>query len=115
MVVVVTYIRWRKGVKLPRLKMSPTIAFAEAYTKFDPMCSVPAEHVNFVSSPNSRGTLDILWSSLFMIIACTWTIQHLNVPEQRNGRDPGWVGDLKWKLKGFLQSAKWMVITMLAP
>ena len=23
--------------------------------------------------------------------------------------------DLKWKLKGFLQSAKWMVITMLAP
>ena len=25
MVVVVTYIRWRKGVKLPRLKMSPTI------------------------------------------------------------------------------------------
>ena len=25
MVVVVAYIRWRKGVKLPRLKMSPTI------------------------------------------------------------------------------------------
>jgi hypothetical protein len=50
-----------------------------------------------------------------MIIACTWTIQHLNVPEQRNGRNPGRVGDIKWKLKGFLQSAKWMVITMIAP
>ena len=50
-----------------------------------------------------------------MIIACTWTIQHLNVPEQRNGRDSGRVGGLKWKLKGFLQSIKWMVITMLAP
>jgi len=50
-----------------------------------------------------------------MIIACTWTVQHLNVPEQRNGRDPGWVGNLKWKTKGFLQSAKWMIITMIAP
>lgn len=37
-----------------------------------------------MSSPDSRGTLDILWSSLFTIIACTWTIQHLNIPEQRN-------------------------------
>ena len=50
-----------------------------------------------------------------MILACTWTIQHLNVPEQRNGRDPGRVGDLKWKLKRFLQNVKWMVITMVAP
>src|SRR5437016_2370014 len=66
-------------------------------------------------SPNSRGTLDILWSSLFTIFACTWTIQHPNIPEQRNGRDPGWKGDLKWKLKGFYTSAKWMLYTMIAP
>ena len=97
------------------LSLCLVLASAEAYTKFSPICSVPAAHVNFVSSPDSRGTLDILWNSLFMIIACTWTIQHLNVPEQRNGRNPGWVGDLKWRLKGFLQSAKWMVITVLAP
>ena len=50
-----------------------------------------------------------------MIIACTWTVQHLNVPEQRNDRDPGLVGDLKWKLKGVLQNAKWMIIMMVAP
>jgi len=50
-----------------------------------------------------------------MILACTWTVQHPNVPEQRNGRDPGLVGDLKWKLKGFLRSAKWMLITAIAP
>ena len=97
------------------LSLCLVLASAEAYTKFSPICSVPAAHVNFVSSPDSRGTLDILWNSLFMIIACTWTIQHLNVPEQRNGHDPGQIGDLKWKLKRFLQSAKWMVITMLAP
>jgi hypothetical protein len=33
MVVVVTYIRWRKGVKLPRLKMSPTIGSRSAATR----------------------------------------------------------------------------------
>jgi len=50
-----------------------------------------------------------------MILACTWTVQHLNVPEQRNGRDPGLVGDLKWNLKPFLRSTKWMLITAIAP
>lgn len=91
------------------------VASVKAYTLFETACSIPGPHVNFVSSPNSRGTLDILWSSLFMIIACTWVVQHLNVPEQRNGRDPGLVGDLKWKLKVLLQNTKWMIITMIAP
>jgi hypothetical protein len=91
------------------------VAAAEAYTVFETSCSTPTTQVNFVSSPDSRGTLDILWSSLFTIAACTWTVQHLNVPEQRNSRDPGWVGSLRWKLKRFLTSAKWMLITMIAP
>jgi hypothetical protein len=43
------------------------------------------------------------------------TIQHLNVPEQREGRDPGLRGDLKWSLKDFRKSLKWMLITILAP
>jgi len=43
----------------------------------------------------------MLWSSLFTIIARTWTILHLSVPEQQDGRDPGWKADLKWGLKGF--------------
>jgi hypothetical protein len=84
-------------------------------TRWDTNCSTPNTTTNFVSSPNSRGTLDILWSCLFTIIACTWTIQHLNLPEERNGRDPGLVGDLKWGLKRTWTSAKWMIITMLAP
>ena len=93
------------------------VAAAEAYKIFETSCSTPTPTtpVNFVTSPDSRGTLDILWSSLFTIVACTWTVQHLNIPEQRNGRDPGWVGGLKWKLKRFLTSAKWMLITMIAP
>jgi hypothetical protein len=57
---------------------------SHAYTRFDTTCTLPTVLVNFVSSPDSRGTLDILCSCLFTIIACTWTIQHLNIPEQRN-------------------------------
>lgn len=62
-----------------------------------------------------RGTLDILWSCLFTIFACTWTIQHLNVPEQRHGRDKSKLGCIKWLLKGPLNSTKWMLITAFAP
>jgi hypothetical protein len=57
---------------------------SHAYTRFDTTCTLPTGLVNFVSSPDSRGTLDILWSCLFTIVACTWTIQHLNIPEQRD-------------------------------
>lgn len=92
---------------------------ADAYIVFDTSCTTPNGTANgtanFVRSPDSRGTLDILWSCLFTIIACTWTVQHLNVPEQRNGRDPGWKGDIKWKLKRLWTGLKWMLATMIAP
>jgi hypothetical protein len=71
--------------------------------------------IHYVSSPNTRGTLDILWSCIFTILACTWTIQHLNIPEQRNARDPGWTGDWKWEIKSLWTNIKWMLATMLAP
>ncbi|KFY83581.1 hypothetical protein V498_07958 [Pseudogymnoascus sp. VKM F-4517 (FW-2822)] len=88
---------------------------AQAYTTFKPECTNPEESVNFVSSPPTRGTLDILWSSLFTIFACTWTILHLNVPEQREGRDPGMLGDLKWAMKAIWGKTKWMLAAVLAP
>jgi hypothetical protein len=88
---------------------------ANAYTTFDTNCTHPSISVNFVSSVNARGTMDILWSCLFTILACTWTVLHLNVPEQREDRDPGWRGDIKWALHGSLTSAKWMLVTVLAP
>jgi hypothetical protein len=42
-------------------------------------------------------------------------VQHLNVPEQRNGRDQGWRGDLKWTWKSFFTKFKWMVFTLILP
>jgi hypothetical protein len=90
-------------------------AAVQSYTEFDASCTTFNVNAYFASSSGSLGTLNILWSCLFTIIACTWTIQHLHVPQQRNGRDPGWKGDLKWQLKKTWTSLKRMVAAMLAP
>jgi hypothetical protein len=99
-------------LSIATLALSPT---AIGITTFTPNCTASNETVNFVTGTGYRSTLDILWSSLFTIIACTWTVLHLNVPEQRNGRDPGFWGDLKWTLERVRKSVQWMMITIVAP
>src|SRR3984885_13612530 len=91
------------------------IALTHAYTTFHTNCTAPSTPVNFVLSNETRGTIDILWSCLFTIIACTWTVQHLNVPEQREGRNPGVWGSIWWAIKRGWTSAKWILTTVLAP
>lgn len=100
------------------------IAVARAYSVFETTCSKPPIGVNYVSSPNFRGTLDILWSSLFTIFACTWTLQHPNVPEQRHGyrhdlndntQVSGWKASIRWKLKHLLSASNAFILTILAP
>lgn len=49
------------------------------------------------------------------LIACTYTVLHLSVPEQRDGRDSGFSGWLKWWWKRTYPSLLWMVITIIAP
>ena len=100
---------------LRSLALLQLAALSHAYTTFDTICSTPSTTVNYVSSANIRGTIDILWSCLFTVIACTWTVQHLNIPEQREGRDSGWLGDIKWGLKRSFVSTKWMLATIIAP
>lgn len=51
-----------------------------------------------------RGTLDIVSTCLSTIIACTWSIQHLNIPATD---DSGW--------EKFKRKMKWMIITVLFP
>ncbi|TGO40540.1 hypothetical protein BHYA_0035g00140 [Botrytis hyacinthi] len=50
----------------------------------------PSQNVvcGWVSSPNTRGTINIIWSSLSTVWLCTWTALCLNIPEQQNSR--GW-------------------------
>lgn len=92
-----------------------SIVVVDAYTTFDTTCAIPATPTSYISPPNSRGTLNILWACLFTIIACTWAIQHLNVPKQREGRDSGWKEYLRWKIRSFSISLKWMLGTVIAP
>jgi hypothetical protein len=93
------------------------VGWVEAYSEFQTTCTTPPSRTNYVSSPNTRGTLDILWSCSFTIVACTWTIQHLNVPEQPSfdPQDVSWHQALKWKLNGLWRSIKWMFVTIIAP
>jgi hypothetical protein len=40
----------------------------------------------WISGPDGRGTLDIIWSSLTTILLCSWTVLCLNVPPPRWSR-----------------------------
>ncbi|KAK6435242.1 hypothetical protein LTR95_008572 [Oleoguttula sp. CCFEE 5521] len=82
---------------------------------YSPNCTLPEPGTNYVAAGNLRSTLDILWTSLATIIACTYSVLHLNVPRQRDGRDPGWKGDLTWGLSGLWSRVKWSIVTVFAP
>jgi hypothetical protein len=93
----------------------PLFALCHAFTTFETNCTKPQETVNYVLGANIRSTFDILWTCLLTIIACTWSVQHLNIPEQREGRDPGFLGNIQWALKRSWTNTKWMLITVVAP
>lgn len=60
--------------------------------------------VKWTKNPSTRGTLDIVFSCLFTIFACTWTVLHLNVPDLAKS--------------GFgilLKQVEWMLINILCP
>ena len=54
--------------------------------------------------PHGRGTLNIIWSCLFTILICTWTIQHPMAPANE-----------EWWLWVSVRKARMMAITALAP
>ncbi|KGO36578.1 hypothetical protein PEXP_104390 [Penicillium expansum] len=62
--------------------------------------------VGWQDGPNRRGTWDIVLSCLTTILACTWTIQHLNVPGQ---------SDHDGIVRITVQRLKWMAISVLLP
>ncbi|PWY82752.1 hypothetical protein BO83DRAFT_454768 [Aspergillus eucalypticola CBS 122712] len=97
---------------LPLLLASNVQAFNTIHTN----CTLPPQHANFVTAPNTRGTLQILWSSLFTILACTWTVLHLNVPEYAPKPE---IKDfrkwLKWMVDKYQHPTKWFLLTVFAP
>lgn len=89
----------------------------EAYASFKTNCTLPSDsdQVNYVSSPDTRGTLNIAWSCIFTIIACTWTVQSPNVPWQREHYRAGRWGWWKWTATKYASLAGWFFATMIAP
>ena len=55
-----------------------------AFVAFKSHCTLPPKTVQYVSNPDVRGTLQILWACLTVLILCTWSIQHLAVPLERD-------------------------------
>jgi hypothetical protein len=82
---------------------------------FQTNCTLPSTPVNYSSSPNVRGTLEILWSSLFTLFICTWSVQHLNIPRQKTSRPVGVRQTLRAALEPVWEKFKWMMITVLLP
>ncbi|RAH63554.1 hypothetical protein BO85DRAFT_444801 [Aspergillus piperis CBS 112811] len=98
---------------LPLLLLTSKV---QAFSTFHTNCTLPPQQTSFVSAPNTRGTLQILWSSLFTILACTWTVLHLNVPEYAPKPEikdfKKW---LKWMVDKYQHPTKWFLLTVLAP
>ena len=86
-----------------------------ALTAFQPNCTNPVQHVNFVSSPEVRGTMTILWSCLSVLLLCTWTIQHLSVPIHVKPTKPTWNIAVKEKALFTFEKVKWMGLTIVGP
>ncbi|VUC28795.1 unnamed protein product [Clonostachys rosea] len=54
------------------------------------------EKYGWVPSPNGRGTLDIIWSCILVLVTCTWTVLHINVPEPDEAFGSKMLRKLRW-------------------
>ncbi|KAJ6007001.1 hypothetical protein N7522_005352 [Penicillium canescens] len=60
--------------------------------------------VGWLSGPNTRGTMDIIWSSLLTVFLCTWTAICLNLPGPKDSQ-----------FQIFCRRAKWMFWAIVSP
>ncbi|KAF2724004.1 hypothetical protein K431DRAFT_282272 [Polychaeton citri CBS 116435] len=82
------------------------------YSTFSPQCTLPEHSVNYVGGPNARGLLQILWTCMATIIACTYTVLYLELPETKGFWTNLW-DDLKCAAITILAPEVVMVIAML--
>lgn len=63
-----------------------------------------ANHYSWVPSPDTRGTLDILWPCLTTMALCLWSMLHLNLPaKDETARTE------------FLRRLRWVFLSVLCP
>ena len=62
----------------------------------------PAPSRGWVSSPDGRGTLDIVWACLLTTFLCTWSSLHLNIPGTSDSGFKCLVRRMRWMIQAFL-------------
>ena len=87
----------------------------DAFAAWQPKCTTPTQHVNYVSSPQVRGTMDIIWTCFAVLSLCTWTVQHLMVPVQREHQKMSTLRKLRGKVSFNYTKLKWMGMCIVAP
>lgn len=83
-------------------------------TTFQSSCTLPPNGTNIVYGGNVRGTFDILWGCLSTLLVCTWTVQHLRIPQATSKRKSLRGYWSHWGEEIGLQF-KWMILTLLIP
>lgn len=63
-----------------------------------------AQMVGFEWGPNTRGTIDIVWGCVLVLVTAVWTVVHANIP----GR-----GDGFWRV--VLRQLRWGCVSVFAP
>lgn len=87
----------------------------DAFAAWLPNCTIPTENVNYVSNPQVRGTMDIIWTCFAVLSLCTWTVQHLMVPVHKEYKKVSAVRKLWKKVDYNYTKLKWMGICIGAP
>lgn len=83
------------------------------FTTFDSNCTIPQQDVSFVSAPYIRGTLDIVWTCATVLLICTWSVLHLNIPISST---PSTSSQKYVRItRRTLTKATWMLFNLLAP
>ena len=80
---------------------------------FDVKCTLPPPGTTFVRPPDTRGTLDIAYSCLTIIVLCTWSVMPLNVPTQYTST-PGRQTNMR-TLRRTLNKLRWLAFNILGP
>lgn len=87
----------------------------DAFAAWLPECTIPTQNVNFVSNPQVRGTMDIIWTCFAVLLLCTWTVQHLMVPVPKQHIKVSAMRKLWGKVDYNYTKLKWMGICIGAP
>ncbi|KAF3225359.1 hypothetical protein TWF106_002499 [Orbilia oligospora] len=100
------------NLKIAAIIVLHRLSYTQAFS-FTPNCTLPPYDTIYVSAPTVRSTLSIVWECLGILFLCTWSIQHLNVPEQRKSVK-GFCNKFKVYVHAFLGKAKWAGLALIA-